>query len=630
MFARRALTLLVLAACCITTGAVFGASQAVTFQGKTYDVTFLTPDVNVPSYNSNDLIFLQDSSNNKFLVIPTDQSLRGDYDIVRQRFYILVNAGPNNFNIEAFNRINGTVLDLNAHLINTITQDITPPIEVYQQPILISETAQDICIVNDGLIGFRTDSPGVPTTLDEKIYTITRLSNSAVQSQFNVPLHNATLPFVAFDPNNQTYLTVQRVLDPTLGVNADTRRRISAFNSADGSLNSEIILDNLDVSLGFSGITGGMTIDPSTGIIYLLDAGRTTPTVLPRKIFTFTPRVPQLTAIAPNKGSFKGGTNVTISGQNFPPDAQVFFDNLPASNVVVNSLTSITCTTPAHSVGAVDVSIIGTGIATQLTLPQAYTYINTPPSAALTASPTSGPPPLTVSFNIGGSTDLDGSLVSRVITFGDGQSFTFPTDLTVVDTTHIYLANGTFTATLTVTDDLGATGSATQTIIVGTGGDDISDNNLVLRQLAFTLKGGSNDSMKIRAEFILPADVSLGDATVTVGVSGGQSGGAEFDTVLNSDGNKPIGNPSFSLRLLNKRGFDPNTYTLTFSKRNSSIKDALTSSGLNLTKSGPAIMTVFVRVVTSELRTITHTKPAAVVTVVASKNAKSSIKLVRK
>jgi hypothetical protein len=285
MFARRAISLLVLAACC-TTSAVFGASQVVAFQGKLYDVTFLTPDNNV-TFNTNDLIFLQDASGNKFLVIPTDQSQRGDFDIATQRFFVLVGTGaPNTFNIESFNRINGTVIDLNAHFINIISQDITPAIDVYQEPFTITETAQDICIVSDSLIGLRTDSPTVTTTMDEKIYTITRISNSTVQSQFNVPLHNSTFPFIAFDPNNQTYLTVQRTLDPTPGVNIDTRHRISAFNITDGSLNGIIDLDNLDPSLGFSGNTGGMAIDPSTGVIYLLDAGQTTAPVLPRKIFT--------------------------------------------------------------------------------------------------------------------------------------------------------------------------------------------------------------------------------------------------------------------------------------------------------------------------------------------------------
>ena len=624
MMVRRA-TVFPMLALLFSATAAYGASQAVAFQGKVYDVTFLTPGTGVPAFGTNDLIFYQDLSGNKFLMLPTDQNLRGDFDINAQRFYLLQQQSLNNFAINSFDRIDATVMDLNAQFVNTTSLSPATPYTTYFTPIPVNELSQDVCIVSDFLLGLRTDGPTTATN-DEHLFTITRVNSSTVQATFDPNLHNSTAPFIAFDPNNLTYLTVQRSLDPL--TNTDTRHRIGAYNLSDGSLNSIINLDGLDVSLGFSGNTAGITIDPSTGIIYLLDAGTSSPSI-PRKIFTFTPRLPRITSINPTKGTFKGGTSVTINGVNLPPDAQVFFDGILASNIVVNSTISITCTTPAHAQGAVDVTVTGTAIATQLTLASGFTYVNSPPSAALTASPTTGPPPLTVSFNIGASTDIDGTLTQRVITFGDGEVFTFPSDLSVVDTTHIYLANGTYTATLTVTDDLGATGTATQTIIVGTGGDDISDNNLVLRELAFTLNGGSKDSLKVRAEFILPADVPLGNATVDVGVSGGQPGGAVFTNTLNADGKKAVGFQKFTLRLLNKRGFDPQTYTLSFSKNNTSIKDDLTASGLDLTKSSLATLTVYVRVTTEQGREITHTKPTAVVTVRSSRNTKSSVKLTR-
>ncbi len=632
MTVRRAALYAALLLCLSAVGrsAFAAATQAVAFQGKVYDVTFLTPDVKVPLFGTNDLIFYQDISGNRYLMLPTDQNLRGDYDINAQRFYILQQQSLNNFNINSYDRIDATVMDLNAQFINSTTLSPLTPYTTYATPIPVNELSQDVCIVDNFFMGLRTDGPTTATTAttDEHLFTITRVSNSTVQATINPNLHNSTAPFIVYDPNNVTYLTIQRTLDSNPAVNTDTRHRISSFNLSDGSLNSIINLDGLDVSLGFSGNTAGMTIDPSTGVIYLLDAGSSTPAI-PRKIFTFTPRVPRITSVSPSKGTFKGGTAVTVNGVNLPADAQVFFDGILASNIVVNSTISISCTTPAHAQGAVDVVVTGTGINTQLTLAKAFTYINQPPSAALSASPTSGPPPLTVSFNIGASTDLDGSLTQRVITFGDGQSFTFSSDQSVVDTTHIYLANGTYTATLTVTDDLGATGTATQTIIVGTGGDDISDNNLVLRQLSFTLNGGSKDSVKIRAEFILPTDVPLGSAMVDIGVSGGQPGGVVFSNTLNSSGNKVVGFPKFSLKLLNKRGFDPQTYTLSFSKNNTSIKDDLTASGLNLTSSNLATLTVYVRITTEQGREITHTKPSAVVSVKAGRNSKSSVKLTR-
>jgi hypothetical protein len=596
------------------------ASAAVQFQGRVYDVTAILPDVNVPLYSTNDLIFLQDISGNKFLVIPTNVALRGDFDILNQRFYVL-----NNFNVNSFNRIDAAVLDLNAQFIKTIQQDSVTPIDTYLQPLQISETAQDISIINSNFIAYRTDGPQT-TTLDEKIYVITRTSNSTVvaPSPFLLPLKNSAFPYIQFDPNNQTFLTVQRALDPL--VNTDVRHRISSFNS-DGTLNSQIILDDLntlDSTLGFTGNTGGMTLDPETGVIYLLDSGSNSPTVIPRKIFAFTPRIPRLTSITPNKGSFNGGTSVTLTGVNFPADAQVFFDTLPATKVTVVSTTTITAVTPAHAIGAVDVTVTGSTISAPLKLAGGYTYVNVAPAAALTASPTTGLPPLNVLFNVGGSSDLDGSLVSRTLDFGDGNVFTFPNDLLVVDTTHTYLAVGTFIATLTVTDNLAATGTATQTIVVGAGGDDVSANDLVLRDLSFAIKGAGADTVKFRAEFPLPDLIDLANADVVVGY-----GGATSDILLDTSGLKPAGYVNFKLKLLNKRGFPANTYTLSLNLRNQNLRDTFIANNVDLTKSGVTTMQVFVRIVTEGGRLILHTKPTAVITVRTARNGKSSVTLKR-
>jgi PKD repeat protein len=80
---------------------------------------------------------------------------------------------------------------------------------------------------------------------------------------------------------------------------------------------------------------------------------------------------------------------------------------------------------------------------------------NTPPTAVLTASPTSGPPPLTVNFNGSGSYDSDSGdhVASYTFKFGDGTSTTQNT----ATISHTYNKAGTYGATLTVTDTHGAT-----------------------------------------------------------------------------------------------------------------------------------------------------------------------------
>ena len=75
---------------------------------------------------------------------------------------------------------------------------------------------------------------------------------------------------------------------------------------------------------------------------------------------------------------------------------------------------------------------------------------NTPPQARFTATPLTGAAPLQVAFDGSGSTDAGGSIASYAWTFGDGGTGSG------VTVQHTYQAAGTYTATLVVTDNLGA------------------------------------------------------------------------------------------------------------------------------------------------------------------------------
>jgi PKD repeat protein len=85
---------------------------------------------------------------------------------------------------------------------------------------------------------------------------------------------------------------------------------------------------------------------------------------------------------------------------------------------------------------------------------------NIAPTAAIGTSGASGNAPFTVNFSGSGSSDPDGSIVSYAWDFGNGQTATGEEASTTYNT------QGTYTATLTVTDDKGDTGTATQTINV--------------------------------------------------------------------------------------------------------------------------------------------------------------------
>jgi len=87
---------------------------------------------------------------------------------------------------------------------------------------------------------------------------------------------------------------------------------------------------------------------------------------------------------------------------------------------------------------------------------------NDPPSASFTYSPSNPETVDTVSFDGSGSSDPDGSITSYSWDFtNDGAE-----DATGSTASHSYSSSGDYTAVLTVTDDDGATDTATQTISV--------------------------------------------------------------------------------------------------------------------------------------------------------------------
>ena len=85
---------------------------------------------------------------------------------------------------------------------------------------------------------------------------------------------------------------------------------------------------------------------------------------------------------------------------------------------------------------------------------------NNPPSAIISASSTVGTTPLTIEFDGSLSTDNDGSILSHVWDFGDGNSTSGAT------VNYTYMTAGTFNARLTVTDNGGLTDTTTMPVIL--------------------------------------------------------------------------------------------------------------------------------------------------------------------
>ena len=85
--------------------------------------------------------------------------------------------------------------------------------------------------------------------------------------------------------------------------------------------------------------------------------------------------------------------------------------------------------------------------------------VNQPPSVTISASPALGTYPLSVSFSSNAS-DPDGAIISYAWSFGDGNTSSS------VAPSNLYTSAGAFTARLTVTDNSGATATASMPVTV--------------------------------------------------------------------------------------------------------------------------------------------------------------------
>ncbi|MBN8422717.1 MAG: IPT/TIG domain-containing protein [Verrucomicrobia bacterium] len=83
-------------------------------------------------------------------------------------------------------------------------------------------------------------------------------------------------------------------------------------------------------------------------------------------LYTYVQPAPTVTSttangVSPARGSTLGGTLLTVTGTNFTGAGSVTIGGVPATNVTVLSSTSLTCITPAGSVGTVSVAVTTVG-----------------------------------------------------------------------------------------------------------------------------------------------------------------------------------------------------------------------------------------------------------------------------
>ncbi len=135
---------------------------------------------------------------------------------------------------------------------------------------------------------------------------------------------------------------------------------------------------------------------------------------------------PTLSAVSPVSGALAGGTAITLTGTNFVAGASVTVGGNPASSVVVVNATTITCNTPSHSAGLVDVIV--TSDVQSATLSSSYTYEAAPTISSVV--PVGGPLAGGTAITITGTGFLSGAAVTVGGTSCSGISVVSSTSIT--------------------------------------------------------------------------------------------------------------------------------------------------------------------------------------------------------
>ncbi len=144
--------------------------------------------------------------------------------------------------------------------------------------------------------------------------------------------------------------------------------------------------------------------------------------------YTYSASAPTVTSINVLAGPLGGGTAVTLTGTGFTSTINdVTFDGISATSIVRVSSTSITCVTPAHGVGQVNIVVTNNDASTG-TLTNGFTY--QPAPSSISVSPSSGATTGGLAVTVNG---LNFTATINSVTFGGSAA----TSVVRVSTTQI-------------------------------------------------------------------------------------------------------------------------------------------------------------------------------------------------
>ncbi len=142
--------------------------------------------------------------------------------------------------------------------------------------------------------------------------------------------------------------------------------------------------------------------------------------------FTYLPTI-TITSITPTAGTTAGGTPVTIVGTNFNFQTTVAIGGSSCTGLAIGSSTALTCSTPAHAAGAVNV-VLTNPDATSATLTNGFTYVTPPTVTNVSASfgPIAGGATATITGTgfVDGATIKFGAITCGSVVFSSATTLT--------------------------------------------------------------------------------------------------------------------------------------------------------------------------------------------------------------
>ncbi len=289
-------------------------------------------------------------------------------------------------------------------------------------------------------------------------------ASASVTVSVNVANNQPPVVTITAPSNNATFFQGSAVTFTGSGTDAEdgalTGASLAWSSDRDGVLGSGASLTHSTLSAGAHVITlVGRDSGGNTGT-----ATRTLQ-VLPMNA------APTVSITAPaNNTSVAAGTNVAFSATASDPEDGAltgtsvrWTSSLGGALGTGLSVSSASLVQGTHTITVTATDSGGRSASASLTLTITPGANNLAPVARLTG-PTSAQASVGLTFDGSSSSDPDGTIAGWRFDFGDGS----PAVTGVNTATHAFATAGTYTVTLTVTDNLGATGSTTLVVVIST------------------------------------------------------------------------------------------------------------------------------------------------------------------